>query len=277
MSHNTFITPLVILLGSMLSFVANSAFSQSNEQTIFDRAWELYDNKDYPACLKELENLPFKEGTPGAGPYYLLGLCLYELGDYNKSIESFGRSLEIDPKMIENYYDRGYSYWANSQFKEAAADFEMSLKKNSRRKEDKTFIHQIAANYAYCLAESGNHEGAIRYLEKYPKKDATLLHVLATIVSEFQKDNHKAIMLLEEALQINPMHISSLIDLSITYSDVGNYNMAFYHIEKLIEYYPDNGHGHYLKGVYLEETGEDSDAMLCFERAEALGYVVEEE
>jgi tetratricopeptide (TPR) repeat protein len=272
MRNTPFKTVVISLLTINLYLIPLIGFTQEKEQETLDRAWEFYDNHEYEACLKELENLPFDKGQPGAGPYYLLGLCKYELGDYQGSIESFGTSLKKDPKMVENYFDRGYSYWAISRYKEAAADFKMSLKGNSGKKKDQSFINQTAANYAYCLGESGEQEEAIRYLEKYRNKNGDLLHILAYYTSEYLKDAEKAIMYWEQALQIERRHLQSLEDLSITYSEVGDYNMAFYHIEKLIEYYPDYARGYYLKGVYLEETGEDGDAERYFKLAREKGY-----
>jgi tetratricopeptide (TPR) repeat protein len=120
----------VVFLATAFYVIPGPAFGQSNEEAILYRAWDLYDNEEYEACLKELKAFPFEKEEPGAEPYYLLGLCQYELENFKASIESFGMSMQKDPKMIENYFDRGYAYWANSQYKEAAANFEMSQKKN---------------------------------------------------------------------------------------------------------------------------------------------------
>jgi tetratricopeptide (TPR) repeat protein len=177
-------TIAVVFLSTTFYVIPGPAFGQSNEEAISDRAWDLFDNEEYEACLKELKMLSLENEEPGAGPYYLLGLCQYELEDFEASIESFGMSLQKDPKMIENYFYRGYAYWANSQYKEAAADFEMSLKKNKgKNKGDKSFTDHLAANYAYCLGKSGGEEKALTYLEKYWNINEDLFHVLAYFTS----------------------------------------------------------------------------------------------
>src|SRR5688500_13310074 len=107
MVKTLFRTAVFLLLIINLHAIPVVVFGQQKEQEILDRAWGLYDNHEYEECLKELRNLPFNSGEPGAGPYYLLGLCQYEVGDYHGSIESFGKSLKKDPKMIENYFHRG--------------------------------------------------------------------------------------------------------------------------------------------------------------------------
>jgi tetratricopeptide (TPR) repeat protein len=92
------------------------------------------------------------------------------------------------------------------------------------------------------------------------------------ILRVYRKDPDKAIVYWEQALQIQPTFLPSLEDLSIEYSEVGDYNMAFYHVDKLIEYHPDYGRGYYLKGVYLQGTGEDADAELYFQLTKDKGY-----
>lgn len=271
--HRYLLHPINFLfLTAALCAIPPPGFGQSEEQTIVDKAWDLCDREDYAGCLKELNSLPFESGTPRAGAYYLLGRCQYEVGDYKASIESFGISLKKDPNMTEVYYDRGYAYVANLQYKEAAADFEMSLRKSSARKDGKSFMHHLATNYANCLGQRGEWEKALVYLEKYRNKDAGLLHVLAYLTSVHKNDHDHAILFWEQALQLEPTHVLSLENLSIEYSEVGDYNMAFYHVEKLIEYYPDHGRGYYLKAVYLEEMGEDGDAELYYQMARDKGY-----
>ena len=65
-----------------------------------------------------------------ADEFYAQGMAFYEVMDYDKSIDSFTKVLELAPSGEENnrvYYMRGRSYLKNRQYDQAIYDFTRAL------------------------------------------------------------------------------------------------------------------------------------------------------
>lgn len=270
-------TALFLLLYCTLVGIATPIFGQSQEKIVFVRAWDLYQADQYQASLQELQALPLSNGEGGPLTYHLLGLCQMTLDDYESAIASFNMALKKDPKAFENYFKRGQAFIALGRFDNATRDLELYLNKASKTdRKDKDFMISVAADYAYALRESGGPQKAIGYLERYRNKDERLYYLLAVYTLESSNDYQKAISYWEQALKIEPTDWHSLENIAISYYEVDDYDLAFLHIENLIKYYPNDGRGYYLKGVFLEAIGEDGDAMAWYEMAKEKGYDVDE-
>ena len=68
-----------------------------------------------------------------ADKYFEEGLLYYERMEYDRSIESFDKTLELAPYGKDNnivYYNRGMAHLKNRQFDKAIYDFTKSLEYN---------------------------------------------------------------------------------------------------------------------------------------------------
>lgn len=106
----------------ILNDVVDSGFFNTSEREL--RARCFYKLNDYKNALKDVEvtiNLRQK-GTP-ATVFNLQGDIYVQLIDYAKAVESYTKVIEIDPKNIEAYGNRGYAYSKLSKKAESTADF----------------------------------------------------------------------------------------------------------------------------------------------------------
>lgn len=274
--HNKPIQTVAVVVSIAIHLVtAEHAVAQTNEEQIVDEAFALYDSAEYEAALKKLESVSLNSPANSAYALYIRGACYYHLDNYEKALLSLNASLKKDKDIVGNHYYKGYIFLNQDRYAEAAREFGLVLKNDPNKKGD--IIQKVVLNYAYCLVETGQTEAAITYLKRYPKEDAGLLHALAFYVDKYTNDSEGAIAYWEEALKLDPRHKMSLENVSISYYELGDYNLAFFHVEKLIEFYPDYGRGYYLKGAYLEKTGEELDAIIYYTRARERGYDGEEE
>ena len=263
-----------LALSAAILCLVTVSWSQPAEESVLNRAYQLYDAADYEGCLRQLNVLPLADRKAGAEVYHLLGLCQLNLEKYQESILSFGTSLAKDPKVSRVYYGRAHAFLKLQRYRESARDFEMTLKLYSG--DNATFVNEVVSSYCYSLINSGETEKGIRYLEEHHNDDADLVHALAYYTLEYRKDPEQAMVYWELAVTLDPKHRSAMENLSISYYETGDYNMAFYYIEKLIEHHPDYGRAHYIRGACLQEIGEEADALIAFQRASELGYVEEE-
>ena len=94
--------------------------------TLLDEIADLYDAKEYVACLaltrrrlKKIENDTFLFGYQGQ--------CLYCLERYDEAILSFNRAIEIDAGLFAWWVLRGDCYSALEQYDRAIRDYSVSL------------------------------------------------------------------------------------------------------------------------------------------------------
>jgi len=65
--------------------------------------------------------------------YYLRrGIFNFNKGQYDEAISDFTRTLEINPKLGNVYYNRGTAYWAKGEYDNAISDFNKALGINPR-------------------------------------------------------------------------------------------------------------------------------------------------
>lgn len=108
-----------------------------------------------------------------ANHHYEQGLIFYEAMEYNRSIESFTKVLELAPYGKENntvYYNRGQAYFRNRQYDKAIYDFTKSLELTSK-KEMKFTLYKARGN-AWLAKEKNNnaiedYSHALRLLPKH--------------------------------------------------------------------------------------------------------------
>ena len=77
-----------------------------------------------------------------ADRYYEEGLLFYERMEYDRSIESFNKVLELAPHGNENhivYYNRGMAHLKNRQYDESIYDFTKALELTSARNKELRF------------------------------------------------------------------------------------------------------------------------------------------
>ena len=93
-----------------------------------------------------------------ADTHYEQGLIFYETMEYNRSIESFTKVLELAPYGEENnkvYYNRGQAYFRTRQYDKAIYDFTKSLELTSKK--EMQFTLYRARGNAWLAEEEYNN------------------------------------------------------------------------------------------------------------------------
>ena len=98
-----------------------------------------------------------------ADQYFEEGLLFYDRMDYDRSIESFNRVLELAPYGKDNnivYYNRGMAHFKNRQYDESIYDFTKALELTSR--EEKNLIFDIFVSRGDAYRRLGKLDYALK-------------------------------------------------------------------------------------------------------------------
>lgn len=163
-----------------------------------------------------------------AEQYHQAGVSHYDLGEYEKAIESYKRALELKPDFGESYYYLGMAYGSLGKYKEAI----------------NAYNRAVAIRPAYAAAYH-NLGHAYSNLKKY----------------------EKAIWALRKAIHYEPENIEAYFALGNAYFDSGKEAKAFDTFEAAIQREPDNPYSYYKLGLLYLPAGLYARAMDAFTQA----------
>ena len=86
--------------------------------------------RKFDEAIRELEQ-SLNGSRNQAQIYNDLGVAWLEKGDFNRSLESFNKALQLDSKLLEALFNRALCYEKQSRFAEAKADWNEYLKRDS--------------------------------------------------------------------------------------------------------------------------------------------------
>ena len=110
----------IIYTVCLMSLLSVFAFAESDGEKAFKN-----NNPSLAVVLLEQE---IEAGTASVSAYNYLGLSYYQLGDYEKSVESFAKGLAVtgtNKKILA--YNQGNSYYAMQDFENAAKAYSLTL------------------------------------------------------------------------------------------------------------------------------------------------------
>ena len=149
---------LFLLIFILMEF-GNFCFAQSLGEKLFKEN----NPKD---AVQVLEN-EILNGQIFANTYNFLGLGYYQIGEYEKSVDAFGRGIKEQPANAKIlYFNQGNSYYALKQFEKAAECFSLSYKS------DLSFVDALLNRANSYLMDDKlvlAKNDYVDYLEKFPE------------------------------------------------------------------------------------------------------------
>lgn len=168
--------------------------------------------------------LAIKMGNDFLEAYDLLGNIYFKKGEFEKSVQSFKKVLELDPSDAIGYYNLGCAYFAMKDYEKAEKSWNEAIK-NDRRKKEKG---------EEAMEESG----------QMPRVSVTVLkrtisfHSYKSLGSLYQEkgDVRRAIESYQKAIEIFPMDADCYYELGKLYIQIGEKKNAIKYLEKYLEY-----------------------------------------
>ena len=127
---------------------------------------KLFKENNPKDAVQVLEN-EILNGQISANTYNFLGLGYYQIGEYEKSVDAFGRGIKEQPANAKIlYFNQGNAYYALKQFEKAAECFSLSYKS------DLSFVDALLNRANSYLMDDKlvlAKNDYVDYLEKFPE------------------------------------------------------------------------------------------------------------
>ena len=232
---------------------------------LLDRyAQTLEDSDTYAAMAVEEYNKTIDLKTDYAPAYLYRGLITRrykQIGDtlyrYGQIVEDFKRVVALEPNNSDGYYYLGMTYVDLDQ-REGAKD--ILLKTLQFKKQYKEVYLQLG-----LIAESeGDHAKAIGHFEKELEINPESVRAyqrLGDLYSSYSTEFGRAKETLEKALELQPNHVSTLLNYASTLYYLDQLGAATEQFETVIQINPKNLTANYNLALMYEYTGKTQQAI----------------
>jgi tetratricopeptide (TPR) repeat protein len=188
-------------------------------------------------CVLDVDREILNLNPESAEADMLTGEALDEMRDHNGAIEQFRAAVKADPKLQGVHFGLGYLLWTQTQYEEAAQQFQQEL--------DNTPSHLQALAY---LADSNMRLGRTEAAR-------TLMH---------------------KALQLNPRLAMAYLDLGIMDADAGQRDQALREYKTALMLDPADVQVHWRLGRLYQSMGRKEEAKAEFDRTKTLTKAADE-
>lgn len=203
-----------------------------NAKKEVNRGNELYSLGKYREALQSYQKSVSLD--PGnANAYYGMGLCYQKMNQLDKALENFEKAIKIDNQYWKAYYAMGNTYLKINKFNEALNAFIAA----SKVEDDEKVYYQIA----YTYVKMNNYAKAIPYYEK--------------------------------SIEKKPNYDLAWMNLSVAYLQVKNYKKAVETAQKALTYVKkskDKEKVYYILGEAYFNLGNYDDAKDAYEQVTRL-------
>lgn len=180
--------------------------------------------------LKDAEQYFFSAGLQGETPtlFYFRGMIQLALGVFSSAKEDFDQAIQLDEPRSRYHYAKVLLFMSQSNVEEAQKSCQTAL--------------SISPNHRRCLAHQG-------------------------IIYHYRGDLHRAIEMLQEALNQKPDDVILMERLGLVYCDLGYYDAATRCFERCCDLKPSSGIFFFRKAVSQISEGDSFGAHESIVRA----------
>ena len=274
---------------------------KTNYEKIFDKAQELYENKDFYNALETINEVILNEPNniralivrakiynkikgydkalsdyeklilldPKNPELYFWRTDVHEdLEDYEKAIEDYNISISLDSTYGRYYSARAFSYRKLEDYDKAIIDYDKAIKLDSINPQ---YYFERGKFYYYWNNDNGkNNIKAIKdyyqAIELNPKKEDYFIE-LAKVYSD-EKKNQKALENFEKAITLNNNSSDAYFHRTTIYENLKQYDKALKDYNKAIELDPNNEEYYYYRArLYANVLEEYDKAIVDFKKA----------
>jgi len=154
----------------------------------------------------------------------------YISGDINSAVEAHARGLEVDPLSIEMIFFMGIAHLWNQEYEKALPYLNQVVEMVPNHRTAKEYI-------GWTAAFQGQYQKALTIFEKLEPAIGFRLHRSTCLGWVYFKteEKEKAVACLKEMLKLEEQSVSFSIDLMTLYTCFGDFDKAFYYLEKAIK------------------------------------------
>ncbi|MFJ5225319.1 tetratricopeptide repeat protein [Streptomyces sp. NPDC088400] len=198
--------------------------------------------------------------TPGrALAHEVRGRQLRNLGEYERALAEYGRSLALDPDQYRAYFGRGIAYRMSGDLTAALADL-------SRADELAPDTPWVLREYGDALRQTGRLEESVAVLDRAVALDPTVARFLASrgVARHRLGRYEEALADFDRALELDGEYLWALVRRSELLRGTGELDRSFADLDRAAEIGPDSAWIASVRGdaYRLAERYEDADREL---------------
>ncbi len=249
---------LVFTIKAINAALKNNELSAGFERT----AGDFFEDKDYDGAIYYYEiSIDYDDQNTSAT--YMLGRCYEELESYEKAIKYYSDAISLDSKYAKALLSRGYARYKIDEFDKAIEDYLRSLELEPKNT-------AALGNVGSIYEEKCDFEQARKYYYETLKYNPEHYGIMSSLASlEFDLGNY------DVSIDLCYKVIGNLDfgkdaphgTIALAYQATNKYDSALVHLNKALEYAPDNDHYYNNKGYSLSVLGNDIEAIQNYNRA----------
>lgn len=185
------------------------------------------DIEEFKIRVNETESERENQNRMSGWDYVRQGNRYYDEGEYERAVESYTKSLDIQD-MAEAYYNRGCAY--------------SKLKENEKAVQDYSSAIELDPDYAYAYYNRGNEYFRV-------------------------KEFGKAVLDYNKTIELNPGYAEAYYNLGSAHYELGESEKAVQNYSKAIELDPDDENGYNNRGNAYSQLRENEKAVSDYKKA----------
>ncbi|MCU4174869.1 tetratricopeptide repeat protein [Carboxylicivirga sp. N1Y90] len=241
----------------------NAATKHKELSAGFERtAGDFFKDKDYDGAIYYYE-ISIEYDDQNITAIYSLGRCYEELENYEKAIKYYRDAIALNSNYAIALRSRGYSRYKIDDFDNAIEDYLRSLELEPKNT-------AALGNVGSIYEEKCDFEKARKYYYETLKYNPEHYGIMSSLASlEFDLGNY------DVSIDLCYKVIGNLDfgkdaphgTIALAYQATNKYDSAIVHLNKALEYAPNNEHYYNNKGYSLSILGNDIEAIKNYNRA----------
>lgn len=202
-----------------------------------------------------------------SGIYNNRGNAYSDLKQYEEALQDYDKAIELNPKDSKSFINRGKVYSKLKQFEKAFQDYDKAMElapKNADVFYNRGITHQVLEQYEKAMSD---FDEAIKlnptFVKTYQRRGITYLYL---------KKNPRAIRDFNKAIELNPTDADSFWLRSMGYDFLGMLERASLDSEKARKLSSSEGDGYFTSGIILGINGQKNAQVEMFISAAKLGH-----
>lgn len=249
-----------------------SATSEQNAAVYYQKAEELWKNKDSKGALEQM-NLSIDASPNYSGSYYFRGfIYLYGIRNYDKAIEDFTKAIQMQPDFIDSFFYRGMAYHKLEKEIEAIKDFSKVISMD-KENTDAYFMRALIKSSMNDLQGAISDYDEILKREKTAKptfyKMSTVYNNKAYCLVKMDKAS-EALPLVSKALELDKSEAYIWDTRGEIYFKLAEYEKCIKDMDKAISI-EESENSYYIRGLAKIKLGKKAEGCKDLSKAGELG------
>jgi tetratricopeptide (TPR) repeat protein len=193
--------------------------------------------------------------------WYNKGIALSNLGEFEKAIQSYDRVIEIDPNYFPVWNTKGIALSNLGEFEKAIQSYDRVIEKNANHP-------TIWYNKGIALSNLRKFEEAIKCYDRVIEIDPKIIDALNAKGYALVRvgKNEEALMIFDTVIEIDPHNIEALLTKGYTLERIGKYYEAEQYYSRVSEEYTNEINVMNEKAKEYQKIKKYDEAIICYDR-----------